>query len=151
MAFRGDPGAAGGIYNDGDLRQVSPQQQGVADDADIGAESDEGDRFNGGILIQGAQALSQGGAAKGGFINDLAGVGQQPGGQLPAVAAADAVGHRQCLALAGVQVIFGVGISGKEHQPLKGADLPLSPGQHGGRFGGAQGAIDKVILQIDGD
>ena len=80
MAFRGDPGAAGGIYNDGDLRQVSPQQQGVADDADIGAESDEGDRFNGGILIQGAQALSQGGAAKGGFINDLAGVGQQPGG-----------------------------------------------------------------------
>ena len=65
VAFRGDPGAAGGIYNDGDLRQVSPQQQGVADDADIGAESDEGDRFNGGILIQGAQALSQGGAAKG--------------------------------------------------------------------------------------
>ena len=151
VALRGDAGAAGGVHVNGDLRQVGPQQQGVADHTNVGAKPDEGDALDRLGLMQRKQALPQQRTAKGGLIDDLPDRRQQAGGQLPALGALDAVGDRQHFALPGIGVIGAVGVPGKKHRPLKFPDAAFGTGQYGGRLGGAQRPGDKIILQIDGD
>ena len=43
MAFRRHPGAAGSVDRDLRFRQEGPQEQGIRDDTDIGADADNGD------------------------------------------------------------------------------------------------------------
>ena len=70
MAFRCHPGAAGSVDRDLRFRQEGPQEQGIRDDTDIGADADKGDLpdlFP--ILIRRPEDFPEAGGAEGGFVD----------------------------------------------------------------------------------
>ena len=144
---------AGGVHDDGGLGVLTLEHHRVAHHTDVADQTHQLDlvgsfRQNGGDggigYIHAKDQLVDGG----GFH-----LGQGFGGlavDLPAVAALDAVLHRQVPAFPGGQVVFKMGVPGKEDMPLAvGADL-------GGDLfiqlfctGEAQCTVHKVVLIVN--
>jgi hypothetical protein len=71
--------------------------------------------------------------------------------QLPPLCAADTVRDGELPALGGVQIVFIMRVEGDKNLPFKGAD-PVNDGRDDGYgFGGAERAVDKILLQIHND
>lgn len=71
VVFRRYAGAAGGIHDDGCFRQEGLEEHGVGDDADIGAQSDQGDAAQLAPAVPILELLGKGHTAEGGLVKGL--------------------------------------------------------------------------------
>ena len=150
MAFRRDAGAAVAVHADFCFRQERFQQHGVGNDADVGAEADDGD------FVKAGDVLRQSRCAKGRLFqhDGVLRIGNQRGGQRPAVGRLDAVLDGQFFPFGRLEIIFRVRVL-REDQffPVLdgGLDTFGDAEDDGLRFGRAQGTVDEVVLHINDD
>lgn len=149
VALGRDAGAAAGDDLHRRFRQRGFEQQRVADDADAGADAAQ--RYAVGLLA--AAPVGQRRRAESRLVEHRGAVrpGAQRAGDLPAVGAFQAVGHRQVFALLGVQIAGAVGVAGKGHRAVPAFDQLDHIGQDGLGLPGAQRAGDKVVLHVHND
>ena len=148
MALGGDARAAGGIDTDVFLGVECLCEEGVGDDADVGAEPDELDfvvvRERGGEI----------GRAEGGLFEDggrLPHEGLECIRDLPPCRAANAVLDGQFLPLLRREVVRAVGVHGKdEHRArrLLRREFFHETRQHLLRLGRPERPVNKVVLHI---
>lgn len=149
VALGRDAGAAAGNDLHRRFRQCGLEQQRVADDADAGADTAQ--RYAVGLLA--AAPVGQRRRAESRLVEHRGAVrpGAQRAGDLPAVGAFQAVGHRQVFALLGAQIAGAVGVAGKGHRAVPAFDQLDHVGQDGLGLPGAQRAGDKVVLHVHND
>ena len=111
MAFRRDAGAAGAVDRNRKLRQCALGRQHVRNYADIRAEPD---KFCRGEIVQSLEILHEFFGAERGLVKNPRAGGVQRRVNLPAGGVFDAVGHGKILSFLRLQIIFMMGVTGKD-------------------------------------
>lgn len=151
----GHAGAEGGVHAERHLRQVRLDGEGVADHADVRAQAAKLDGVDGlGVVLRHEPAREVERAERG-LVEDR-GIEQpldliERGCELPALRALDAVGNGQVAPLLRGGVVGAVRIAGEDNVALECASALNDAFDDGLRLGGAQGAVDEVVLHVDDD
>ena len=151
----GHAGAEGGVHAERHLRQVRLDGEGVADHADVGAQAAKLDGVDGFGVVLRHEPAREVERAERGLVEDR-GIEQsldliERGRELPALRALDAVGNGQVATLLRGGVVGAVRIAREDDAALECASALNDALDDGLRLGGAQGAVDEVVLHVNDD
>ena len=156
MAFRRHARTAGFFRDERHFRQECLDEHRVGDHADIRAETDQGDLPDRIFFIFRVKIFAEHAASEGRLIYDdcIFSICGKLRNDLPAVCPQNAVLYRKILSFLRLQIIFRMGVAGKDHFLTcikRLLDPLLYRGNDGLSFLRAQRAVYKVRLHIYND